>query len=387
MKRRKTPEVLIGSVKIGNENPVAIQSMTNTLTADIDATVKQILELNFAGSEIVRLTVNDAGAAQAIPHIVEKVRKLSPVPIVGDFHFNGNVLLRKYPECAQSLDKYRINPGNADDKNFREMVEMAIKNKKPVRIGVNAGSVDAKVLQHLMDDLKGFPSDEILEKAVVQSALQSAKLAEDLGLGRDKIVLSAKMSDVNSVIHVYRELAKHSPYALHLGLTEAGSGAQGIVKTSIALGILLQEGIGDTIRVSLTPSIKSPRTHEVKVCQEILQALNLRQFSPRIISCPGCGRTSNETFLPLVDKLNTKIVQLQGKYPILSSLKIAIMGCIVNGPGESLHADIGISLPGKCEKPMAQIYLKGVHFKDIKGDDMDEQFAVVLEDFLKQASK
>lgn len=384
MKRRKTSEVQIGKIKIGGSHPIVIQSMTNTDTSDVQATVAQILELALAGAEIVRITVNDEAAASAVPEIITQVRKKSPVPIVGDFHFNGNKLLKKYPECAQALDKYRINPGNAHDQNFREMVEIAIANQKPVRIGVNAGSIDAKIMQELMDKLKGQSSQEILEQAVIASALKSAQFAESLGLAKEKIVLSAKMSDVTSVIRVYEELAKKCDYALHLGLTEAGSGDQGIIKTSIALGTLLSQGIGDTIRVSLTPVQGVPRSQEVTVCQEILQALDLRRYSPRIISCPGCGRTSNEKFLPLVESLNKKCVQLKETHPHIKDTSIAIMGCVVNGPGESRHADIGISLPGKSEKPFAQVYLRGEHFCDLKGENIDDQFIDILEKYLQQ---
>ncbi|MCF7905717.1 flavodoxin-dependent (E)-4-hydroxy-3-methylbut-2-enyl-diphosphate synthase [Candidatus Gracilibacteria bacterium] len=391
MPRHKTVPVSVGNVRIGGENPVAIQSMTNTDTADAQTTVQQILELEHAGSEIMRLTVNNDDAARAVPRIVEKVRRTSTIPIVGDFHFNGNILLQKFPDCAASLDKYRINPGNADQKNFREMIETALTHNKPIRIGVNAGSVNRSILDDCMkkNGTRKSPlsSDAVLEEAVVSSTITSAQEAEKLGMKKNRLVLSAKMSSVHSVISVYRTLAKKSDYCLHLGLTEAGSDTQGIVQSSIALGILLNEGIGDTIRVSLTPSPSVPRTQEVEVCRQILQSLDLRHFSPRIISCPGCGRTSNEEFQKLVLSLNTKIVQQmktwRTQYPGSESLRIAIMGCVVNGPGESSHADIGISFPGKTEAPFASVFVAGMHFCDLKGENIDEQFLEILEEFIK----
>ncbi len=392
MKRHETPAVRIGKVQIGKKCPIAIQSMTNTDTADVEATAKQILELCEAGAAIVRITVNNETAAKSVPRIMEAVRKQSDVPIVGDFHFNGNVLLERFPDCAKSLDKYRINPGNADQKNFRETMETALKYEKPVRIGVNTGSLDRKILDQLMaqNAKRRVPesAEKILQMAAVESALASAKSAESLGLPKNKIVLSAKMSSVSATIAVYEALAKKSNYCLHLGLTEAGSGEQGVVQSAIALGTLLGQGIGDTIRVSLTPGRSTPRTREIEVCKHILQSLDLQNFAPRIISCPGCGRTSNEYFQNLVELLNIKIVQKmevwKKNFPEVVHLRIAIMGCVVNGPGESRQADIGISLPGRSESPIASVFVKGKHFCDLKGKNLDEQFLNILEDFMKQ---
>lgn len=390
MKRRKTPSVRIGNVTIGDNHPIAIQSMTNTDTTDKKATAAQILQLNTAGADIVRITVNDDAAAKSVPQIIEHVRKFSDVPIVGDFHFNGNLLLRKFPDCAQMLDKYRINPGNANQKNFCEMVDIALKNKKPVRIGVNGGSVDENILSQYMEKNAlqkiPLPSSRVLEQAVIDSVLESSQTALQLGIGQKKLILSAKMSDVNSVIRVYEALAKKTDLALHIGLTEAGSGDEGIVKSTLALGTLLQQGIGDTIRVSLTPEKSQSRTREVEICQQILQGLEIQRFKPSITSCPGCGRTSNEEYLQLASLLNKKIVQKKAewdqKFPRAKNLRIAVMGCVVNGPGESRQADIGIAFPGKTEKPLAQVFLKGKHHKNLTGDDIDQQFLHILEDYI-----
>ncbi len=392
MKQRATPIVTIGSIQIGGGNPVAIQSMTNTDTSDIKATVTQILELNQAGAQIVRITVNSDEAAQAVPAIVTEVRKVSDVPIVGDFHFNGNKLLKRFPDCAKALDKYRINPGNADDTNFKEMVEIAIKNNKPVRIGVNGGSLDPKVLDALMELNARSPnplsSDEIFVKAMVKSALNSAHLAEIYGLTKNQIVVSVKISEVNQVIKAYELVTKESNYCLHLGLTEAGSGIQGIVSSSIALGTLLQKNIGDTIRVSLTPNKETPRTEEVEVCQHILQSLDLQKFRPKVTSCPGCGRTTSTFFQDLALRVNKlidqKLNQWKETYPGVENLNIAVMGCVVNGPGESKNADIAISLPGKMEKAQAPVYIDGKLSQWLKGDHIEDQFIEILEAYIQQ---
>ncbi len=381
--------IQIGSVKMGKGCPVVIQSMTNTDTADIEATVAQILELSQVGSEIVRITVNDEDAAEAVPKIIEKVRKKTDVPIVGDFHFNGNILLKKYPECAKSLDKYRINPGNASDENFREMIEIAIKNDKPVRIGVNGGSLDRVVLDKLMEEnavKKEKSSDEVFIEAMVLSVLNSAKLAESYGLPKNKIVISGKVSEVDQMIAVYEKLAKKSDYVLHLGLTEAGGGDYGMISSSIALGILLQKKIGDTIRVSLTPTPETKRTKEVEICKMILQSLGLKNFRPKVTSCPGCGRTTSTFFQKLAQSVNKKIDQniqnWKTKYKGVENLKIAVMGCVVNGPGEAKHADIAIALPGKMEKPTAPVYIDGKIFKNLKGEGIEQEFMDILDDYI-----
>ncbi len=398
--------VQIGDIKMGHNQPVVIQSMTNTDTADIEATTAQIIELAKAGSQMVRITVNDADAAKAVPEIIKKVRSyfqkessipvinkaLSKMPaIVGDFHFNGNFLLKNYPECAKLLDKYRINPGNADDTNFREMIEIAIMNNKVVRIGVNGGSLDNTVLDRLMEhnaqQKNPLSSDDIFVEAMVESVLNSAKTAEELGLPKNKIVVSGKVSDLDQMVKVYEKLAQQSDYALHLGLTEAGGGDAGIVASSMALGILLRQGIGDTIRVSLTPTPGMPRSREVAICKYILQGLGLRNFQPKVTSCPGCGRTTSTFFQTLAENVNKKIDQSidcwKEKYQGVENLKIAVMGCVVNGPGESKYSDIAISLPGKMEQPMAPVYLDGKFFKNLKGDDIEEAFFVILEKYIQ----
>ena len=385
------PGIQIGDIFIGDKYPVVVQSMTNTDTADIKATVKQILELYEAGAEIVRFTINNFEAAKATPTIVERVRtKVNKIGLVGDFHFNGNKLLKRFPDCAQALDKYRINPGNVDDKNFREMIEMALKNKKAVRIGVNAGSIDSKILDQLME--KNAKLDEpqsvqkVLVQAVSESALKSAKLAEKWGLPKHRLVLSAKMSEVRSTIEVYEQLAKKN-YALHLGLTEAGMGDWGVVSSSVVLGVLLHKNIGSTIRISLTPTYGVPRTKEVEICQILLQSLGLKSFRPQVTSCPGCGRTSGVFFQKLATRVNQKIDEKISEwriiYPGIENLKVAVMGCIVNGPGESKYADIGISLPGKMEKLIAPVYIEGTYVKALKGNDIEEQFLEILEKYVK----
>jgi len=396
--RHQTHNVQIGSVTIGGTNPVRIQSMTNTPTADVDSTYAQIVELIQAGSELVRVTVNDHEAAKAIPLLKAKMLKNGfNQPLVGDFHYNGHTLLSNHPECAQSLDKYRINPGNvgtkdAHDYNFRTMVEIAIKNNKPVRIGVNWGSLDQELFTKLMDEnakQKDPNSDkEVLYEAMVQSALNSAELAEKTGLPANKIVLSVKMSDVQDVVKVYEILASRSHYALHVGLTEAGMGAKGLIASSAALAILLQQGIGDTIRISLTPEPGAKRAKEVEACQLLLQTMGIRNFRPLVSSCPGCGRTSSTFYQTLAKKVNDHISQKMpewsAQYSGIENLKIAVMGCIVNGPGESKHADIGISLPGKTEEPIAPVYIKGRQHQVLKGENIPTDFIQILEDYIQK---
>lgn len=389
-------QVQIGKVKIGGKNPVAIQSMTNTDTADVDATYKQIVELISAGSEMVRITVNNINAAKAVPKIKEKLLKNHYTqPLIGDFHYNGHILLAKYPKCAKALDKYRINPGNvgkkeAHDYNFATMIETAIKYDKPVRIGVNSGSLDQELFTKLMDknSKSANPKTDrkILYEAMVQSTLNSAAQAEKLGLSKNKIVISAKMSYVQDVIAVNKMLAERSDYAIHLGLTEAGMGEKGIVASSAALAILLQQGIGDTIRVSITPMPGAPRHKEVEICQYILQTLGLRQFRPLITSCPGCGRADSDLYQKLAQHVNAhinkKMPEWRQKYRGVESLKIAVMGCVVNGPGESRHADIGISLPGKTEQPIAPVFIEGKHHKTLKGQNIPREFTEILDEYI-----
>lgn len=391
--KRTTPTVQIGSVLMGGEHQVVVQSMTNTDTSDIESTVAQVVELAEAGSQVVRMTVNDDAAARAVPEIKKQVTEQlgdKAPPLVGDFHFNGNHLLKKFPECAKALDKYRINPGNADDTNFREMVEIAIEHDKVVRIGVNGGSLDQKVLDRLMD-LNGMSpnpvsAEDIFVEAMVESALNSAKLAESYGLGKDQIVISGKVSEVQQMVAVYERLAEKSDYVLHLGLTEAGGGDYGMISSSVALGILLQQGIGDTVRVSLTPTPGVPRSKEVQVCQSILQSLDLQRFKPKVTSCPGCGRTTSTYFQELALKVNKKIDQKmtewKEQYPGVENLKIAVMGCVVNGPGESKYSDIAISLPGKMEQPMAPVYIDGKIHSNLKGDHIDDEFLALLDQYI-----
>ena len=380
---------------MGGDHKVVVQSMTNTDTSDVDSTVAQAAELAEAGAQLVRMTVNDDDAAKAVPEIRKvlenKLDDKMPA-LVGDFHFNGNRLLKKFPECAKALDKYRINPGNADDTNFREIVEIAIVNKKVVRIGVNGGSLDQAVLDRLMDlngkSPKPLSSEAIFVEAMVESALNSAKLAESYGLAKKQIVISGKVSEVQQMISVYEKLAAKSDYVLHLGLTEAGGGDYGMISSSVALSILLQQGIGDTIRVSLTPTPGVPRSKEVEVCKSILQSLDLQNFRPKVTSCPGCGRTTSTYFQDLALKVNKKIDQKmptwQAQYPGVEDLKIAVMGCVVNGPGESKYSDIAISLPGKMEQPMAPVYIDGKIAHNLKGDHIDDEFLQILDDYIKQ---
>ena len=398
IERRKSHAVTIGDVMIGGDAPVVVQSMTNTDTADVEATVQQTLALAAAGSEIIRITVDTKNAAAAVPHIREQLwLKGCSVPLVGDFHYHGHLFLREYPDCAKALSKLRINPGNVGfgakrDKQFEMMIEAALEHEKPVRIGVNWGSLDQALATQMMDDNGKLPSpksaDEVLREALVVSALASAKQAESLGLGPDKIVISAKVSRVQDLIVVYRELARRSEYALHLGLTEAGLGAKGIVATTAALSILLQEGIGDTIRASLTPRPGEARTQEVVVCQELLQALGLRSFTPQVTACPGCGRTTSTVFQELAesiqDYLRDQMPIWKERYPGVETLNVAVMGCIVNGPGESKHADIGISLPGTGEAPAAPVFIDGEKSVTLRGPRIAEEFHGMVEDYIER---
>ncbi|MFC4891536.1 flavodoxin-dependent (E)-4-hydroxy-3-methylbut-2-enyl-diphosphate synthase [Pseudofrancisella aestuarii] len=393
----KTNVVKVGDVLIGGENPVVVQSMTDTYTADIEKTVQQILALHRAGSELVRITVNDEDAASAVPEIKQRLEQVGCfVPLVGDFHYNGHTLLTKYPECATALAKYRINPGNVGfgkkkDTQFAQIIEIAIKNNKPVRIGVNWGSLDQALLAKLIDENVAkenpLPLREVMHKALITSTLESAKYAEDLGLAKDKIIISCKVSEVQDLVAVYQQLAKQCDYALHLGLTEAGMGTKGIVASAVSLGILLQQGIGNTIRVSLTPAPNAPRTEEVRVCREILQNLGLRTFTPSVTSCPGCGRTTSSFFRVLTsevkDHLDTKMHEWKDVYKGVEKLKVAVMGCVVNGPGESKNADIGISLPGSGESPVAPVFIDGKKVYTLRGDNISKEFIEIVENYVK----
>jgi (E)-4-hydroxy-3-methylbut-2-enyl-diphosphate synthase len=395
--RRHSIAVATGSVRIGGGAPIVVQSMTNTDTADIDGTARQIAQLSRAGSEIVRITVDREAAAAAVPHIRDKVAaKGLDVPIVGDFHYNGHLLLGRHPACAEALAKYRINPGNVGfrekkDRNFGMMIETALKFGKPVRIGVNWGSLDQALLTSLMDRNAASPAPiearAVMHEAVVQSGLLSAERARALGLGADRIIISAKCSEVQDLIAVYRLLAKRCDYALHLGLTEAGMGSKGIVASTAALAVLLQEGIGDTIRISLTPEPGGERTREVTVAQEILQTMGLRSFAPMVIACPGCGRTTSTVFQELAQDIQTYVRERMGDwrrdYPGFETLQLAVMGCIVNGPGESKHADIGISLPGTGEVPSAPVYVDGRKIATLRGADIAKQFEAIVENYVK----
>ncbi len=395
-KRRKTHKVMIGHVAMGGGAPVVVQSMTNTDTANAEATARQAAELAEAGSELVRITVDRPEAAAAVPAIRERLDSMGvDVPLIGDFHYIGHTLLRDYPECARALDKYRINPGNVgfrekQDRNFAMMIETAARHGKAVRIGVNWGSLDQALLTRMMDENASLaePRDtrEIMHEALVASALDSAARAEELGLGADRIVISAKVSEVQDLIACYRLLAGRCDYALHLGLTEAGMGDKGVIASTAGLAILLQEGIGDTIRVSLTPGPGEARTREVRVAQEILQSLGIRAFSPGIIACPGCGRTTSTTFQELARDIEAYIrerrPEWQAKYPGFEQLQLAVMGCIVNGPGESKHADIGISLPGTGEIPAAPVYIDGEKVRTLRGEDLAGQFHQIVEEYV-----
>ena len=397
-KRRTTPTAWIGKVGVGGEHPVRVQSMTNTDTADVEGTARQVLELAEAGSELVRFTVNVDSAAKATPLIRDRVRaKGCDVPLIGDFHYNGHLLLKKFPACAEALDKYRINPGNVGfgenrDKNFQQMIEVAVEHQKPVRIGVNWGSLDQSLFTRLMDEnsKKKDPqsSEEVMIEAMVQSALQSAAVAEKGGLKHDQIILSVKMSHVPDVVAAYRKLAFLCDYPLHVGLTEAGMGMKGAVASSAALSLLLEEGIGDTIRVSLTPEPNGSRIQEVLVCQYILQSLGLRQFLPSVTACPGCGRTTNTMFQEMASDMEKffreRIPEWKRRgYSGFEGLKIAVMGCVVNGPGESRQAHIGISLPGNGENPKAPLFIDGERVRNLDGPGMMKEFKDVVENYVQ----
>jgi (E)-4-hydroxy-3-methylbut-2-enyl-diphosphate synthase len=396
IKRRNSYQATIGGVRVGGDAPIVVQSMTNTDTADIDGTIRQSMALARAGSELVRVTVNNDDAAKAVPYVVDGLEKLGvPVPIIGDFHYNGHILLKKYPECARALAKYRINPGNVsigkkDDNNFLAMIDVAIENDKPVRIGVNWGSLDQSLLTRLMDENSKLdePKDarDVTMEAMVQSALRSAEIAVAHGMKREQIILSAKVSGVQDLIDVYRELALRCEYPLHLGLTEAGMGAKGIVGSTAALGVLLQEGIGDTIRVSLTPAPNGDRTEEVTVAQQILQSIGIRSFTPQVTACPGCGRTTSTFFQEMAeqiqDYLREQMPVWKTRYAGVEEMKVAVMGCIVNGPGESKHSNIGISLPGTFEEPKAPVYVDGRLMLTLKGDHIVAEFIKILEDYV-----
>ncbi|MFP3921270.1 MAG: flavodoxin-dependent (E)-4-hydroxy-3-methylbut-2-enyl-diphosphate synthase, partial [Dichotomicrobium sp.] len=392
--RRETVAVNVGGVTVGGGAPVVVQSMTNTDTADIQATVDQVAELARAGSEIVRITVDRDEAAAAVPHIRDGLaRRGVTTPLVGDFHYNGHKLLADHPACAEALDKYRINPGNVGfkdkrDRQFSQIIEMALRHDKPVRIGVNWGSLDQELLTRLMDQNAQAPeplsAQGVLHEAMVQSGLLSAERARELGMGADRIVLSAKVSQVQDLIAVYTMLAERGDYALHLGLTEAGMGSKGIVASTAGIGVLLQQGIGDTIRVSLTPAPGGARTQEVEVAQQILQAMGLRTFVPVVAACPGCGRTTSTLFQELArdiqDHLNASMPEWRERYPGVETLNVAVMGCIVNGPGESKHADIGISLPGTGESPAAPVFVDGKKVATLRGPNIAEDFKTMVAD-------
>ena len=394
--RRKSIPVQIGSVTLGGSAPVVVQSMTNTDTADIEGSAQQIRDLARAGSELVRITVNSDEAAAAVPHICERLAQMNvSVPIVGDFHFNGHKLLKAHPACAAALAKYRINPGNVGrgskrDTQFAEMIEVACEYQKPVRIGVNWGSLDQDLLARMMDDnsklAEPLDAQQVMHEALVSSAIDSAARAVALGLEKDRIVISCKVSGVQDLISVYRELAKRCDYALHLGLTEAGMGSKGIVASTAAMGVLLQEGIGDTIRVSLTPEPNGDRTNEVIVAQEMLQTMGLRSFTPMVVACPGCGRTTSTYFQELAKNIQTHIrhqmPEWRKQYIGVADMTVAVMGCVVNGPGESKHANIGISLPGTGERPVAPVYIDGEKGPTLKGDHIAEEFQALVEDYV-----
>jgi (E)-4-hydroxy-3-methylbut-2-enyl-diphosphate synthase len=394
--RRSSRPVRVGHVMIGGDAPIVVQSMTNTDTADIPATVRQVAELARAGSEIVRVTVNNAEAAAAVPAIREQLDRMGVnVPLVGDFHFNGHRLLAQHPACAEALAKLRINPGNVGkgskrDEQFATMIEFACRYGKPVRIGVNWGSLDQELLARLMDENARLPQPEdvavVTRKALVASALESAQQAETLGLERERIILSCKVSGVQDLISVYRDLASRCDYALHLGLTEAGMGSKGIVASTAAMAVLLQEGIGDTIRVSLTPEPGGDRAREVVVAQEILQTMGSRSFAPMVIACPGCGRTTSTYFQELADRiqswLRAQMPQWRGHYPGVENMHVAVMGCVVNGPGESKHANVGISLPGSGENPVAPVYVDGIKTVTLKGENIAADFQRIVEQYV-----
>ncbi|MEX2602118.1 MAG: flavodoxin-dependent (E)-4-hydroxy-3-methylbut-2-enyl-diphosphate synthase [Balneolaceae bacterium] len=395
IKRRESLRVMVGDVAVGGDAPIVVQSMTNTDTADVKGTVEQIEHLYLAGSELVRITVNNDAAAMAVPEIKEKLLNRGiGVPIIGDFHYNGHKLLPGYPDMAAALAKFRINPGNTGtkgrDKNFCTIVEQAIIHDKPVRIGVNWGSLDQQLLAERMDEnnqrRKPKSAREVMLDTMVESARRSSLLAEEVGLSSDKIIISCKMSGVQDLIAVYRRIAKELPYPLHLGLTEAGMGMKGTVASAAALGVLLQDGIGDTIRVSLTPMPGADRAEEVRICQQILQSLGIRSFIPQVTSCPGCGRTQSTYFQELADEIQQYVVRQmpvwREAYPGVEEMDVAVMGCVVNGPGESRNANIGISLPGTFEDPVAPVYVDGEHFTTLRGDRIGEEFMKILDDYI-----
>jgi len=393
--RRNSIQVKVGHVAVGGDAPVVVQSMTNTDTADIDETVQQVAELADAGSELVRITVNNKDAAKAVPYIVEKLDKKNvDVPIVGDFHYNGHVLLTEFPECAKALSKFRINPGNTGsrgrDKNFSTIVEQAVRYDKPVRIGVNWGSLDQQLLAEKMDANNGLPepksSKEVMMDTILESAMRSSAMAQDVGLAKDKIIISCKMSGVQDLVEIYTRMAALCDHPLHLGLTEAGMGMKGMVASSAALAILLQRGIGDTIRVSLTPQPGGDRAEEVRVCQQVLQSLGIRNFIPQVTACPGCGRTKSTYFQQLADEIQGYIREMmpiwRNIYPGVEDMHVAVMGCVVNGPGESKFADIGISLPGTFEEPKAPVYVDGEHRVTLSGDHIGRDFRKMMDDYI-----
>jgi (E)-4-hydroxy-3-methylbut-2-enyl-diphosphate synthase len=396
--RKQTVGVDVGGVMVGGGAPIVVQSMTNTDTADVDSTVRQVAQLWRAGSELVRITVDRDESAAAVPHIRDRLARMGiTVPLIGDFHYIGHKLLTDHPAAAEALAKYRINPGNVGfkakrDLQFSTLIELALRYGKPVRIGVNWGSLDEELLTRLMDEnavsANPVSAAAVQREAIIQSALLSAQRAEAIGLSRDRIILSTKVSDVQNLIAVYRELSERCDYALHLGLTEAGMGSKGIVASSAAMGILLQQGIGDTIRVSLTPEPGGDRTQEVRVAQELLQTMGFRQFLPVVAACPGCGRTTSETFQVLAkqiqDNLTASMPEWRERYPGVEALSVAVMGCIVNGPGESKHADIGISLPGTGETPAAPVFVEGKKVATLRGSDVAEQFKTMLAEYIEQ---
>ncbi len=398
IERRKSIPVKVGSVTVGGDKPIVVQSMTNTDTADIDGTVEQVEALHRAGSEIVRITVDREEAAQSVPYIKEKLLARGiEVPIVGDFHYIGHKLLKKYPACAESLAKYRINPGNVGfrekrNTQFSSMIETALEYDRPVRIGVNWGSLDQELLAHMMDKNGRLETpvsaSDVMHEALVVSAIENAKRAEEIGMGADKIILSCKVSEVQSLISVYMEMAKRGDYALHLGLTEAGMGSKGIVASTAALSVLLQQGIGDTIRISLTPEPGGDRTEEVVVAQQILQTMGFRAFMPLVTSCPGCGRTTSTVFQDLAGKIQgyvrERMPEWRENYVGVEEMQLAVMGCIVNGPGESKHADIGISLPGTGEVPTAPVFIDGEKRMTLRGEGLAEQFQQIVEDYVSE---
>ena len=394
--RRKTLLAQVGTIRIGNGAPIVVQSMTNTDTVDVASTVAQVRDLARAGSELVRITVNNSEAAAAVPHIRDQLRAAGvAVPLIGDFHFNGHKLLREHPDCADALDKYRINPGNVGrgakrDTQFAEMIEIACQRNRPVRIGVNWGSLDQVLLARLMDENSALPApataQQVMREAIVRSALESAALAVDVGLPRERIILSAKVSGVQDLLAVYRNLAARCDYPLHLGLTEAGMGSKGIVASTAGIGVLLAEGIGDTIRVSLTPDPGGDRTQEVIVAQEILQTMGIRSFLPMVVACPGCGRTTSTYFQELASRIQSHIRHSMPRWRAertgVEELTVAVMGCVVNGPGESRHANIGISLPGTGERPVAPVYEDGEKTVTLKGERIAEEFQQLMENYI-----